>query len=172
MASDDKEDEEEIEAENEEDGAFIDDEPSDENDPSFYRRLNVEVDRERRQQLRQTRDQLEELQDIVGGSEDISDDKKLKALEEKLNAYIDELPVLAFNSGKYDINIAKRFLLPYLIKHHPIKFSVKENNNHMLHKTRFLKFLDITNYLAPGFSYDQFLKAYECEQTNGFFPYE
>lgn len=61
--------------------------------------MNVEVDRERRQQLRQTWDQLEELQDIVGGSEDVSDDKVLKALEEKLNAYINELPVLGFNSG-------------------------------------------------------------------------
>ena len=34
------------------------------------------------------------------------------------------------------------------------------------------KFLDISNYVAPGFSYDQFLRAYECEQTKGFFPYE
>ena len=57
------------------------------------------MDRERRQQLRQTWDQLEELQDIVGDSEDVSDDKVLKALEEKLNAYINELPVLGFNSG-------------------------------------------------------------------------
>jgi len=39
-------------------------------------------------------------------------------------------------------------------------------------KTKYLKFLDITNYLAPEFSYDQFLKASECEQTKGFFFYE
>ena len=39
-------------------------------------------------------------------------------------------------------------------------------------KTNSLKFLDISNYVAPGFSYDQFLRAFECEQTNGFFPYE
>ena len=39
-------------------------------------------------------------------------------------------------------------------------------------KTNSLKFLDISNYVAPGFSYDQFLRAYECEQTKGFFPYE
>ena len=39
-------------------------------------------------------------------------------------------------------------------------------------KTKFLKLLDISNYVAPGFSYDQFLKAYECEQTKGYFPYE
>ena len=39
-------------------------------------------------------------------------------------------------------------------------------------KTEYLKFLDITNYLAPGFSYNHFLKVYKCEQTKGFFPYE
>ena len=129
--SDDEKHEEEIKAENEEDRAFIDDEPSDENYPSFYRRLNVEVDRERRQQLRLTWDQLEELQDIVGGSEDVSDHKVLSQLEEKLIAYIQELPVLGFNSGKYDLNASKEFLFLYLIKHQPIKFTVKRNNNHM-----------------------------------------
>ena len=39
-------------------------------------------------------------------------------------------------------------------------------------KTDSLKILDISNYVAPGFSYDQFLRAYECEQTKGFFPYQ
>ena len=39
-------------------------------------------------------------------------------------------------------------------------------------KTDSLKFLDISNYLALGLSNDQFLKAYECEQTKGSFPYQ
>ena len=39
-------------------------------------------------------------------------------------------------------------------------------------KTEKLKFLDITNYLAPGFSYAQFLKAYGCTEEKGHFPYE
>ena len=52
MASDNEEGEEEIEPENEEDRAFLDDEIQEQEDVSFYRRLNVEVDRERRQQLR------------------------------------------------------------------------------------------------------------------------
>ena len=39
-------------------------------------------------------------------------------------------------------------------------------------KTENLHFLDITNYLAPGFSYAQFLKAYECTEEKGCFPYE
>ena len=169
-ASDDKEDEEGIEAENEEDRAFIDDEPIDENDPSFYRRLNVEVDRERRQQLRQMRDQLEELQDIVGGSEDVSDHKVLSQLEEKLNAYIQQLPVLGFNSGMYDLNASKEFLFPYLMKHQPIKFTVKRNNNNMCIKTDSLKFRDISNYFAPGFSYDQFPESVRVRTDQGIFP--
>ena len=52
MTSDDEDDEEEIELENGADRAFIDDEVN-KNDPSFYRRLNVELDQNRRQELRQ-----------------------------------------------------------------------------------------------------------------------
>ena len=38
-------------------------------------------------------------------------------------------------------------------------------------KTEHHRFLDVTNFLAPGFSYEMFLKAYECPQTRGFFPH-
>ena len=77
------------------------------------------------------------------------------------------MPVLGFNSGKYDLNAVKEFLLPYLVKNEGVKFTIKRNNNHMCLKTEHLKFLDITNYLAPGFSYAQFLKAYECPAAKG-----
>ena len=130
----------------------------------------IEVDSERRQQLRQTRDQLEELQDIVGGSEDVSDHKVLSQLEEKLNAYIQQLPVLGFNSGMYDLNASKEFLFPYLMKHQPIKFTVKRNNNNMCIKTDSLKFRDISNYFAPGFSYDQFPESVRVRTDQGIFP--
>ena len=42
----------------------------------------------------------------------------------------------------------------------------------MCFATKKLKFLDITSYLAPGFSYDKYLKAYGCELQKGHFPYE
>ena len=155
----------------EEDRAFLDDEVSG-NDPSFYRRLNVQLDTERRQERRQRREEIDDCEDMLFGEATTSDNKVLNELAEKLNAFIQELPVLGFNSGKYDLNAVKEFLFPYLIEHHPIKFTVKRNSNHMCLKTKCLKLLDITNYLAPGFSYDQFLKAYECEQTKGYFPYE
>ena len=113
-----------------------------------------------------------DCEDLLFGEARTSDNKVLNELAEKLNAYIQELPVLGFNSGKYDLNAVKEFLFPYLIEHHPIKLTVKRNSNHMCLKTKCLKLLDISNYVAPGFSYEQFLKAYECEQTKGFFPYE
>ena len=34
------------------------------------------------------------------------------------------------------------------------------------------KILDIINFLAPGYSYDKYLKAYGCELQKGHFPYE
>ena len=157
MASDNEEDEEEIDSENEEDRAFLDDEVT-ENDPSFYRRLNVELDTERRQERRQRREEMAEYEDMLFGEIPTSDNKVLIELAEKLKAYIQELPILGFNSGKYDLNAVKEFLFPYLIETQPIKFTVKRNSNHMCLKTDFLKLLDISNYLAPGFSYDQFLK--------------
>ena len=35
-----------------------------------------------------------------------------------------------------------------------------------------MKFLDISNYLAAGCSYEKFLKAYGCDIPKGVFPYE
>ena len=90
----------------------------------------------------------------------------------ELDAFLMELPVLGFNSGKYDLNVIKRYLYPELQRTDPLQFIVKRTGTYMALKTDKLKFLDITNYLAPGYSYAKFLKAYEVEQQKGFFPYE
>ena len=42
----------------------------------------------------------------------------------------------------------------------------------MCFSTRKLRFLYIINCLAPGYSYDKYLKAYGCELQKGHFPYE
>ena len=39
-------------------------------------------------------------------------------------------------------------------------------------KTKHLQFLDIRSYLAPNYSYDEFIKAYKCKLEKGFFPYD
>ena len=104
MGSDNEEDEEEIELENEKDRAFLNDEIQEQEDVSFYRRFHVELNRGLRQEQRQQRQELATYEDMLFGQEQTSDNKVLIQLEEKLNAYIQELPVLGINSGKYDLN--------------------------------------------------------------------
>ena len=36
----------------------------------------------------------------------------------------------------------------------------------------FYRQVEVVNYLAPGYSYDKYLKAYGCELEKGHFPYE
>ena len=66
----------EIDPENEEDCAFLDDEV-DENDPLFYRRLNVELEQNRRQELRQRREERADGEDMLLGEAKTSDNKLL-----------------------------------------------------------------------------------------------
>lgn len=158
------EDEEMVESETEEDRAFVDDEVDYEQNPSFYHRIdNDQINNHACQQPLAVPDTRE-------GDEQIT--HPLLNLKGKLWRHLKTLPVIGFNSGKYDINAVKEFIFPHLVKYEHIDFAIKRNQNHMSVKTEHLNFLDITNDLAPGSSYAQFLKAYECEETKGFFPYE
>mgnify|MGYP006375582401 FL=1 len=123
----------------------------------------------------------------------------VKRLKEKLDEYLQELPVIGFNSAKYDINVIKPYLMERFVSstapeekeeeeeeeetidkdadaqaanNSPFKFIVKRNNSFMCISTKTLKFLDIVNYLAPGFSYAKYLAAYDVDESKGFFPYE
>ena len=53
-----------------------------------------------------------------------------------------------------------------------VLFAIKKANSYMSLKTPHFKFLDIRSYLAPNYSYDDWIKAYKCKLTKGFFPYE
>jgi hypothetical protein len=51
-------------------------------------------------------------------------------------------------------------------------FVVKKQGSMACVETTFARFLDIINFIAPGYSYDKYLKAFKCSQDKGFFPYE
>ena len=96
-----------------------------------------------------------------------------KTLEKQLQTWLRQLPVIGFNSGHYDINVVKKFFIPYMLKgNDKTRFVIKRQNTFMCFSTTNLKFLDVTQYLAPGVSYDKYLKAYGCELQKGHFPYE
>ena len=102
----------------------------------------------------------------------------LNTLAEQLLGWLRQLPVVGFNSGKYDLNVVKKFFIPYLMKHSEddeideTRFVIKRQNTFMCFSTNKLKFLDMVNFLAPGYSYDKYLTAYGCMQQKGHFPYE
>ena len=154
--------EEDIEVETEEDRTFINDEELTEQGPSFYRALDFVLPEQSKSDF--DREQPTEPRKMK--------QSPLRKLKERLEDFLKELPVIGFNSGKYDLNAVKEFLFPVMVKKEQVQFTIKRNNNFMCLKTEHLRFLDVTNFLAPGFSYEKFLKAYECPQTKGFFPYE
>ena len=120
------------------------------------------------------------------------------SLKAVLDSYLQELPVIGFNSANYDINVIKKFLFKKLcggaaaddddereeggelgeesdcrwVSRAGIKFLVKQNNQFKCIATPTLKFLDICSYLAPGCSYAKYLSAFEVTEQKGFWPYE
>ena len=106
-------------------------------------------------------------------SEANSDESKtnpFKKLLDQLFSWLHQLPVIGFNSGKYDLNMIKRSFVPLLISNNAAV--IKRQNTYMCLYTDKLKFVDICNYLAPGVSYAKYLTAYGCELGKGHFPYE
>ena len=100
--------------------------------------------------------------------------KTIENIKEEFDRYINQLPVIGFNSGKYDINLIKKEIMTYISTHNSDSdiFTIKRDNTYLSIATSSLKFLDMSNFLAAGCSYSKFLKAYGCEISKGIFPYE
>ena len=90
-----------------------------------------------------------------------------------------QLPVIGFNSAKYDINAMKSGLFPSLLAFCdqnedglPKMNVIKKQNSYMAISTDKLKILDILNFLAPNTSLVKFLKSFKIPESKGVFPYE
>ena len=83
------------------------------------------------------------------------------------------MPVFGFNIAKYDINLIKSYLLPFLVNDRQSEPTViKKANQCVSFRFGDVLLLDIMNFLRGATSLDSFLKAYKTEETKGFFPYE
>ena len=91
-----------------------------------------------------------------------------------LYEYLGKVPVVGFNSQRYDLLVMKGPLLRILTNRVDGKpqFVVKRETKLQAIETPNLRFLDICNYIAPGFNYERYLKAFDCTLEKGFFPYE
>ncbi|RAW31341.1 hypothetical protein PC110_g12305 [Phytophthora cactorum] len=76
----------------------------------------------------------------------------------KIKQQIDQVPVLGFNSGRYDINLIMNGLFA-VIGTDNIK-SVIRNPSYLCIATSDMKMLDISNYVPAGTSYSKYLSTY------------
>ena len=98
---------------------------------------------------------------------------QLLELQQRFERYVNTLPVFVFNSGKYDLNLIKSYLLPYFIHEGDIQPTVIKKANHFVSfKFGDVQFLDILNFLGAATSLDSFLKAYKTNETKRIFSYE
>ena len=100
--------------------------------------------------------------------------KSISNLKDKFDRYITQLPVIGFNSGKYNINLIKHQIMSYISMQYNESdvFTIKRENSYLSIATPHLRYFDISNYLAAGCSYSKFLKAYGSEIPKGIFPYK
>ena len=98
--------------------------------------------------------------------------KKIEQISNRFDLYCAQLPVLGFNSAKYDLNLVKRYICRHLYMHEDEHaYTIKKNNAYFCIANEHFRFLDITNFLAAGSSYSSFLKAFDIAENKGFFPY-
>ena len=104
----------------------------------------------------------------------LPDDVKMlsKAQRLKIEEWCDQVPVLGFNYGRYDLNLIKEHFAERLSDTTGRIRVAKKGNKIMFILTNSFRFLDIMNYLGPGTSYEKWVKAYECETVKSWFPYE
>ena len=97
---------------------------------------------------------------------------QLIALKQHMERYVITFPVFGFNSGRYDLNLIKSYLILYLIRDKEQETSViKKANDFISFKFGDKLFLDIMKFLEGATTRDSFLKAYKASETKGFFPY-
>ena len=71
------------------------------------------------------------------------------------------------------MKLIKKFLFKELCKHgEQPNFTVKKAGKYPCVKTEHLKFMDILQFLAPGYNLKSFFKAFGVSEQKGFFPYD
>ena len=90
----------------------------------------------------------------------------------ELMEWCDQVPVLGFNCGRYDLNLIKEHFAELLADITNKVQVAKKANTTMFMKTAHFRFLDIINYLGPGTGYEAWVKAYGCSAQKSWLPYE
>ena len=85
--------------------------------------------------------------------------------------WINQVPVVGFNSGHYDLKLIRKYFVPVMTQDKGI-FAAEKNGRIMFINTPKFKFLDVMNFLAPGITYDKWVKTYGATLSKSWLPYE
>ena len=85
--------------------------------------------------------------------------------------WINQVPVVGFNSGHYDLKLIRKYFVPVMTQDKGI-FAAEKNGRIMFINTHKFKLLDVLNYLAPGITYDKWVKTYVATLSKSWLPYE
>ena len=83
-------------------------------------------------------------------------------VEEQWSQWANQIPVIGFNSGKYDLNMVKEYFVKEIgyNKDDKCNEDVFAANDYMFLTTSKFKFLDVKNYIGDGISYDAWLSQW------------
>ena len=176
------------------DPVFICEKDPDDLTSEFLRHLHAIKTKAKELNFQHWSDVLDQLKKKIKDNEgDIEVQAGYRTLLDEVERYCSQLVVLGYNSQNYDINLLK----PYLFKrldldegddsdddhgadddadddNHKEKnvFVIKKNSGYMSIITHDFRFLDVSNFLAPGTSLANFYRAFNAENRKLFFPYE
>ena len=95
--------------------------------------------------------------------------------EQMLQRWVRQVPTIGFNSGRFDINLLRQYLLPLIAEDSQKKVSIIERGtDFMAIGTDSMVWLDMMHYVPPGTNLDSFIKAYcpDAGDWKYFWPYE
>ena len=94
-----------------------------------------------------------------------------KKQEAEIVKWFNQVPVLGFNSGHYDLKLIRQHFIP-LLAQDPGAFAAEKNGRIMFINTPKFKFMDVLNYLGPGITYEKWVKTYGATLAKSWLPYE
>ena len=98
-------------------------------------------------------------------------------VKEKWRQWDNQVPVIGFSSGKYDLNMVKDYFVKEISYNKGDEcnedvFAAKKESNYMFLTTSKFKFSYVKNYIVPGLSYDAWCNSVGCRLQMLMFPYE
>ena len=94
-------------------------------------------------------------------------------VKEQWRQWVNQVPVIGFNSGKYELNMVKEYFvekIAYNKKDECNEDVFAAKNNYVFLTTSKFKFLDVKSYIGPFLSYGVWCKSVGCRLQKLMFP--